>query len=169
LHQTISRTRAAAALPSVIGGPGGDFFRRSALGASSLLGGRLRSSILPRRTSAGCELLGAVIVVRRSRSIVPRSIGPVEMRNPSSGTRTASGVPSGRLPAVERSALNQALSKSLAFRDAGKDGRGSGMGRGTGPAAESRRPPSVTRPGQPRCPSVGAHSSGRPARRRPAK
>jgi hypothetical protein len=30
LHHTISRTRAAAALPSVMGGPGGVFFRRSA-------------------------------------------------------------------------------------------------------------------------------------------
>jgi hypothetical protein len=38
-------TRAAAALPSVMGGPGGDFFRRSVPGASSLLGGRLRWSI----------------------------------------------------------------------------------------------------------------------------
>jgi len=41
----ISRTRAAAALPSVMGGPGRDFFRRSGLGASSLLGCRLRWSI----------------------------------------------------------------------------------------------------------------------------
>jgi hypothetical protein len=48
-HQTIKPTPAAAALPSVIGGPGGDFFRRSALGASSLLGCRLRWSILPQR------------------------------------------------------------------------------------------------------------------------
>jgi hypothetical protein len=34
--------------PSVMGGPGGDFFRRSALGSSSRLGCRLRRSILPR-------------------------------------------------------------------------------------------------------------------------
>jgi hypothetical protein len=51
-HQTIKRTPAAAAPPSVISGPGGDFFRRSALGASSLLGYRLRWSILPRRRGA---------------------------------------------------------------------------------------------------------------------
>jgi hypothetical protein len=42
------------------------------------------------------------------------------MRNPSSGTRTGRGAPSGRLSAVERSALNQALAKGLAFRDDGK-------------------------------------------------
>jgi hypothetical protein len=39
------------------------------------------------------------------------------------------------------------------------------MGRGTGPAAESTRPPGVMPPGQPGCPSVGAHSSGIPALR----
>jgi hypothetical protein len=43
--------------PSVIGGPGGDFFRRSALGASSRLGCRLRWSILPRER--GSPLLGS--------------------------------------------------------------------------------------------------------------
>jgi hypothetical protein len=43
--EKISRTRAAAALPSVIGGPCGDLFRRSELGASSLPGGRRRWSI----------------------------------------------------------------------------------------------------------------------------
>ena len=32
----------------------------------------------------------------------------------------ARGAPSGRLSAAERSALNQALAKALAFRDAGK-------------------------------------------------
>jgi hypothetical protein len=44
-HQTINRTPAAAAPPSVMGRPGGVFFRRSALGALSLLGWRLRWSI----------------------------------------------------------------------------------------------------------------------------
>ena len=33
---------------------------------------------------------------------------------------SARGAPSGRLSASERSALNQALAKALAFRDAGK-------------------------------------------------
>jgi hypothetical protein len=33
---------------------------------------------------------------------------------------SARGVPPGRLSAAERSALNQALAKALAFRDAGK-------------------------------------------------
>jgi len=42
------------------------------------------------------------------------------------------------------------------------------MGGGTGPADESTRPPGVTGPGQPGCPSVGAHSSGNPALRRPS-
>jgi len=40
-------TRSAAALPSVMGGPSRDFFRRSALGASSRLGCRLRGPYLP--------------------------------------------------------------------------------------------------------------------------
>jgi hypothetical protein len=42
------------------------------------------------------------------------------MRSTSSGTRTARAARSGRLTAAERSALNQALAKALAFRDAGK-------------------------------------------------
>jgi len=42
------------------------------------------------------------------------------MRSTSAGTRTARGAPAGRLSAAERSALNQALAKALAFRDAGK-------------------------------------------------
>jgi len=40
--------------------------------------------------------------------------------NASSGTRTARDARSGKLSAAERSALNQALAKALAFRDAGK-------------------------------------------------
>jgi hypothetical protein len=36
------------------------------------------------------------------------------------GACSAGGVRSGRLSATERSALNQALAKALAFRDAGK-------------------------------------------------
>jgi hypothetical protein len=42
------------------------------------------------------------------------------MRSTSSGTRTARGARAGRLSAAERPALNQALAKALAFRDAGK-------------------------------------------------
>ena len=42
------------------------------------------------------------------------------MRSTSSGTRTARGARAGRLSAAERSALNQALAKALAFRDARK-------------------------------------------------
>ena len=42
------------------------------------------------------------------------------MRSTSSGTRTARGARAGRPSAAERSALNQALAKALAFRDAGK-------------------------------------------------
>jgi len=42
------------------------------------------------------------------------------MRSTSSGTRTARGAQAGRLSPTERSALNQALAKALAFRDAGK-------------------------------------------------
>ena len=42
------------------------------------------------------------------------------MRGTSSGTRIARGARAGRLSAAERSALNQALAKALAFRDAGK-------------------------------------------------
>jgi hypothetical protein len=42
------------------------------------------------------------------------------MRSTSSGARPARGAQSGKLSAAERSALNQALAKALAFRDAGK-------------------------------------------------
>jgi hypothetical protein len=42
------------------------------------------------------------------------------MRSMSSGTRTVRGAQPGRLTAAERSALNQALAKALALRDAGK-------------------------------------------------
>ena len=42
------------------------------------------------------------------------------MRSSSSGTRTAPGARSGKLSAAERSALNQALAKAVAFRVAGK-------------------------------------------------
>jgi hypothetical protein len=42
------------------------------------------------------------------------------VRGTSSATRTARGARAGRLSAAERSALNQALAKALAFRDAGK-------------------------------------------------
>lgn len=42
------------------------------------------------------------------------------MRRISSADRTAPSARSGRLSAGERSALNQALAKALAFRDAGK-------------------------------------------------
>jgi hypothetical protein len=42
------------------------------------------------------------------------------MHSTSSAARSARGAPSGKLSAAERSALNQALAKALAFRDAGK-------------------------------------------------
>ena len=42
------------------------------------------------------------------------------MRSTSSGTRTARVARARRLSAAERSALNRALAKALAFRDAGK-------------------------------------------------
>jgi hypothetical protein len=42
------------------------------------------------------------------------------MRSTSAATRSARGARSGKLSAAERSALNQALAKALAFRDAGK-------------------------------------------------
>jgi hypothetical protein len=42
------------------------------------------------------------------------------MRSISAATRTARGARSGKLSVAERSALNQALAKALAFRDAGK-------------------------------------------------
>jgi hypothetical protein len=42
------------------------------------------------------------------------------MRSISSAGRTARGERSGKLSGAERSALNQALAKALAFRDAGK-------------------------------------------------
>ena len=42
------------------------------------------------------------------------------MRSTSSSTRTARDARSGKLSTAERSALNQALAKALAFRDAGK-------------------------------------------------
>jgi hypothetical protein len=46
--------------------------------------------------------------------------GPVAMRNISAAPHGASGPRSGKLSAAERSSLNQALAKALAFRDAGK-------------------------------------------------
>jgi hypothetical protein len=42
------------------------------------------------------------------------------MRSTSAADRNARDARSGRLSAAERSALNQALAKALAFRDAGK-------------------------------------------------
>ena len=42
------------------------------------------------------------------------------MRSISSAGRAARGARSAKLSAAERSALNQALAKALAFRDAGK-------------------------------------------------
>ena len=42
------------------------------------------------------------------------------MRSISSASRATRGARSGKLTAAERSALNQALAKALAFRDAGK-------------------------------------------------
>ena len=54
----------------------------------------------------------------------PKPVGSVRgksvaMRNTPAADRSARGAP-GKLSAAERSALNQALSKALAFRDAGK-------------------------------------------------
>ena len=48
------------------------------------------------------------------------TIGPVALRSISAADRSAQGARAGRLSAAERSALNQALAKALAFRDAGK-------------------------------------------------
>jgi hypothetical protein len=48
------------------------------------------------------------------------TVGSVAMRTVSAATRSARGARSGKLSAAERSALNQALAKALAFRDAGK-------------------------------------------------
>jgi hypothetical protein len=42
------------------------------------------------------------------------------MRSISAAARTAEGTRPGKLSAAERPALNQALAKALAFRDAGK-------------------------------------------------
>ena len=42
------------------------------------------------------------------------------MRSKSTADRDAQDARPGRLPAAERSALNQALAKALAFKDAGK-------------------------------------------------
>ena len=42
------------------------------------------------------------------------------MRSMSAAARGARGARSGKLSAAERSSLNQALAKALAFRDAGK-------------------------------------------------
>jgi len=42
------------------------------------------------------------------------------MHSTSSGTRAAREAQAGRLSAAERSVVNQALAKALAFRDAGK-------------------------------------------------
>ena len=42
------------------------------------------------------------------------------MRSTSAAARSPRGAQSGKLSAGERSALNQALAKALAFRDAGK-------------------------------------------------
>jgi hypothetical protein len=48
------------------------------------------------------------------------TVGPVAMRNISAALHGTSGARSGKLSAGERSSLNQALAKALAFRDAGK-------------------------------------------------
>jgi hypothetical protein len=42
------------------------------------------------------------------------------MRNTPPAARASSGATAGKLSPAERSALNQALAKALAFRDAGK-------------------------------------------------
>jgi hypothetical protein len=42
------------------------------------------------------------------------------MRSTSAADRSAQGARAGKLSAPERSALNQALAKALAFRDAGR-------------------------------------------------
>src|SRR5215472_6122540 len=60
----------------------------------------------------------------RSRFAAPETaltaLEPVLMRSISSADRAARDARSGKLSAAERSALNQALAKALAFRDAGK-------------------------------------------------
>ena len=48
------------------------------------------------------------------------TVGPVAMRNISAAPHGAPRAGSGKLSAAERSSLNQALAKALAFRDAGK-------------------------------------------------
>jgi hypothetical protein len=62
------------------------------------------------------------VEISRPAEIELDLFGPAAMRSTPSGTRTARGARSGKLSAAERSALNQALAKALAFRDAGKMG-----------------------------------------------
>jgi hypothetical protein len=50
----------------------------------------------------------------------PKPLDQSQMRSTSAADRNAQRAQSGKLSAAERSALNQALAKALAFRDAGK-------------------------------------------------
>jgi hypothetical protein len=61
-----------------------------------------------------------VLTVDISRPAEIEPFGPAAMRSISSAGRVGRGARSGKLSASERSALNQALAKALAFRDAGK-------------------------------------------------
>jgi hypothetical protein len=58
--------------------------------------------------------------VEIGRALKPRCTGPTPMRSTSSAGDPDRGVGPGRLTPAQRSALNQALAKALAFRDAGK-------------------------------------------------
>jgi hypothetical protein len=67
--------------------------------------------------------LRGMIGMRRSRCRPSKpgwTIGPLSMPSISSADRAARGARSGKLPRAERSALDQALPKALAFRDARK-------------------------------------------------
>jgi hypothetical protein len=60
-------------------------------------------------------------MMRPAREICgPLKLGPLAMRNTSAAPANARDGRTGRLSPAERSALNQALAKALAFRDAGK-------------------------------------------------
>jgi len=82
------------------------------------------SAIIARSNKAGCAQMDVAIdplTVEICRPLKPSwTIGPVAMRSISSAGRTARGARSGKLSAAKRSALNQALAKALAYRDAGK-------------------------------------------------
>ena len=68
------------------------------------------------------------------------------MRNTPPAPRASSGTRAGKLSAAERSALNQALAKALAFRDAGKMQEAREWAAELVRLLKSVRPPDVMRP-----------------------